>query len=180
MALSILSSVVNIPNVAVLTGAFRPMRFEATVEDCAITFGEIPKALSGGFYRVGPTFKRPTKQGGNGLLAMDGMVQGLTFDNGRADFRNRWVRTPKYLLEDRHGRGMFQWADGEWSDWRNIGFGAAVHDKSTRGIRPEVGLWRAVEHQVRPFAGGIDIAYKVRATARPISSMYPDSYLISI
>ena len=38
---------------------------------------------------------------------MDGMVQGLIFDNGRADFRNRWVRTPKYLLEDKHHRGMF-------------------------------------------------------------------------
>ncbi|MBV8929906.1 MAG: carotenoid oxygenase family protein [Mycobacteriaceae bacterium] len=125
---------VAIPNSAVLSGAFRPMRFEATVEDCATTFGEIPKELSGGFYRVGPTFKRPTRQGGNGLLAMDGMVQGLIFDNGRADFRNRWIRTPKYLLEERHGRAMFCWTDGEWNDWRNIGFGQAVRDAFTRGI----------------------------------------------
>lgn len=125
---------VNVPNAAVLTGAFRPMRFEATVEDCVTTFGEIPKDLAGGFYRVGPTFKRPTRQGANGLLSMDGMVQGLTFDNGRADFRNRWVRTPKYLLEDKHRRGMFRWADGNWTDWRNIGFGAAVRDEFTRGI----------------------------------------------
>ena len=65
---------------------------------------------------------------------MDGMVQGLTFDNGRADFRNRWVRTPKYQLEDRHNRGMFCWTDGDWTDWRNIGFGAAVPDEHTRGI----------------------------------------------
>ncbi|HME16827.1 MAG TPA: hypothetical protein VKG83_15540 [Mycobacterium sp.] len=33
---------VNVPNAAVLTGAVRPMRFEATVEDCVTTFGEIP------------------------------------------------------------------------------------------------------------------------------------------
>jgi carotenoid cleavage dioxygenase len=98
------------------------------------THGEIPEDLAGGFYRVGPTFKRPTSQGGNGLLAMDGMVQGLTLENGRADFRNRWVRTPKYLLEERHGRGMFQWADGEWSDWRTIGFGPALPDQATQGI----------------------------------------------
>jgi carotenoid cleavage dioxygenase-like enzyme len=70
---------VNMPNTAVLTGAFRPMRFEATVEDRVTTFGEIPKELSGGFYRVGPTFKRPTRQGENGLQAMDGMVQGPPF-----------------------------------------------------------------------------------------------------
>jgi hypothetical protein len=36
---------VNVPNAAVLTGAFRPMRFEATVEDCVTTFGEIPFLL---------------------------------------------------------------------------------------------------------------------------------------
>lgn len=125
---------VTMPSAPVLTGAFRPMRFEATVEDCVTTHGEIPKDLAGGFYRVGPTFKRPTRQGANGLLAMDGMVQGLTFENGRADFRNRWVRTPKYRLEDRAGRAMFCWADGEWNDWRNIGFGAALPDASTRGI----------------------------------------------
>jgi carotenoid cleavage dioxygenase len=125
---------VTMPAAPVLAGAFRPMRFEATVEDCVTTYGEIPKELAGGFYRVGPTFKRPTTQGGNGLLAMDGMVQGLTLENGRADFRNRWVRTPKYLLEERHGRSMFQWADGEWSDWRNIGFGPAVPNQATRGI----------------------------------------------
>ena len=125
---------VNVPTTPVLTGPFRPMRFEATVEDCVTTYGEIPRELSGGFYRVGPTFKRPTKQGGNGLLAMDGMVQGLTFDSGRADFRNRWVRTPKYLLEDRRRGGMFCWADGAWTDWRNIGFGPALADPATRGI----------------------------------------------
>src|SRR5260370_37948298 len=125
---------VNMPNTAVLTGAFRPMRFEATVEDCVTTFGEIPRELSGGFYRVGPTFKRPTRQGANGLLAMDGMVQGLTFDNGRADFRNRWVRTPKYLLEDDHGRGMFEYSDGKCGDWCNFGCGCVQRDEETTGI----------------------------------------------
>src|ERR1700729_3271073 len=117
---------VNMPNTAVLTGAFRPMRFEATVEDCVTTFGEIPRELSGGFYRVGPTFKRPTRQGANGLLAMDGMVQGLVFDNGRADFRNRWVRTPKYVLEEKYGRGMFEYADGGFGDYRDYGYGEVV------------------------------------------------------
>jgi len=34
---------------------------------------------------------------------MDGMVQGLVFENGRADYRNRGLRTPKYLLEEKHG-----------------------------------------------------------------------------
>jgi len=41
------------------------MRFEAHIEDCVVTEGEIPPQLNGGFYRVGPTWKRPTKQGFN-------------------------------------------------------------------------------------------------------------------
>ena len=29
---------------------------------------------------------------------------------------------------------MFSWSDGCWTDWRNIGFGAALPDEYTRGI----------------------------------------------
>jgi carotenoid cleavage dioxygenase-like enzyme len=123
-----------VPNDARLKGPFKPMRFEATVEDCIVSQGEIPKDLHGGFYRVGPTWKRPTRQGTNGLLSMDGMVQGLVLDGGRADFRNRWIRTPKYLLEEKYGEGMFEWSDGEWSDWRNFGWGNVKRTQQNCGI----------------------------------------------
>ena len=93
-----------VPDTVATKGPFQPMRFEATVEECIVTHGEIPKDLAGGIYRTGPCWKRPTAQGGTPLLAMDGMVQGLVFENGRADFRNRWIRTPKYLLEEKYGK----------------------------------------------------------------------------
>jgi Retinal pigment epithelial membrane protein len=99
---------IQLPDDVRLKGVFKPMRFEATVEDCIVTYGEIPKDLTGGFYRNGPTWKRPTAQGTIGLLGIDGMVQGLIFEDGRADFRNRWIRTPKYVLEDKYGRGLFE------------------------------------------------------------------------
>src|ERR1700761_6012240 len=86
----------SIPETVSTKGPFQPMRFEATVEECIVSHGEIPKDLAGGFYRCGPTWKRPTRQGNNPLLSQDGMVQGLVLGDGRADFRNRWVRTPKY------------------------------------------------------------------------------------
>jgi len=137
-----------VPNDVRLKGPFQPMRFEATVEDCIVTEGEIPKDLAGGFYRVGPTWKRPTRQGTNGLLSMDGMVQGLTFEGGRADFRNRWVRTPKYLLEDKRGQGMFEWSDGEWGDWRTWGYG------SVRRTAENAGVAQGTNNiNVFPFAG---------------------------
>jgi carotenoid cleavage dioxygenase-like enzyme len=116
-------------------GPFAPMRFEATVEECIVTHGEIPKDLAGGFYRTGPTWKRPPKDGqADALLAMDGMVQGLVFDNGRADFRNRWIKTPKYMLEQQHGKGMFEWTDGTFRDYRSFGLGDVCRDRYTTGV----------------------------------------------
>ena len=117
-----------------LKGPFAPMRFEATVDECIVSHGEIPEGLAGGFYRVGPTWKRPTQQGTNGILGMDGMVQALVLQDGRADFRNRWIRTPKYPLEERHGRGMFRWSDGDWDDWRTYGYGDVQRDCWTTGV----------------------------------------------
>jgi carotenoid cleavage dioxygenase-like enzyme len=124
-----------LPRDTALSGPFQPMRFEATVEECIVSEGEIPRELSGGFYRTGPTWKRPTKQGPNPLLSMDGMIQGLVLDNGRADFRNRWVRTPKYQLEAKHGgTGLFEWTDGGFGDWRDFAYGDVTRDKFTTGV----------------------------------------------
>jgi carotenoid cleavage dioxygenase-like enzyme len=139
-----------VPNDVRLKGPFQPMRFEATVEDCIVTEGEIPKDITGGFYRVGPTWKRPTLQGTNGLLSMDGMVQSLVFENGRADYRNRWVRTPKYLLEDKLGRGAFEWSDGEWGDYRTWGYGEVKQTAENKGVAQGTN-----NINVFPFAGEV-------------------------
>lgn len=122
----------SLPSDAALRGPFKPMRFEATVDECIVTHGEIPKDLYGGAYRTGPTWKRPTKQGTNPLLTMDGMIQGLVFEDGRANFKNRWVRTPKYLLEEKHHQGMFEWTDGGFGDWRDWGYGDVKRDDYNR------------------------------------------------
>lgn len=124
----------NLPTENSLRGPFQPMRFEATVDECIVPHGEIPKGLAGGFYRVGPTWKRPTKQGTNPLLSMDGMVQALVFEDGRADFKNRWIRTPKYLLEADRKRGMFEWTDAGFGDWRDTAYGEVIRDKGNQGV----------------------------------------------
>jgi carotenoid cleavage dioxygenase-like enzyme len=117
-----------------LRGPFQPMRFEATVEECIVSHGQIPAELSGGFYRAGPTWRRPTKQGNNPLISMDGMIQGLVLDGGRADFRNRWIRTPKFMAEEQAGRGLFEWTDGGFGDWRDHAYGDVRRDQYTAGI----------------------------------------------
>lgn len=133
-----------------LMGPLKPMRFEATVDDCIVSEGEIPYELYGGFYRCGPTWKRPSKQGTTGFPAQDGMVQSLVFREGRADFKNRWIRTAKYLAEERAGRGLFEYKDGHFGDWRSYGLGEVLRDEWTHGI-PQGN--NAVN--VFPFAGQI-------------------------
>ncbi|WP_197747385.1 carotenoid oxygenase family protein [Mycobacterium florentinum] len=117
-----------------LRGPMTPMRFEATVEDCAVSYGQIPRELNGGFYRNGPTWKRPSRQGIDTPYSMDGMIQGLVFRDGRADFRNRWTRTPKFRAEEIAGRALFEWSDGHFGDWRAWALGEVERNEYTRGI----------------------------------------------
>ena len=136
-----------------LSGPFTPMRFEASVEDCIVTQGEVPKELVGGLYRSGPTWKRPTRQGCNGWWTMDGMIQALTFrGDGTVDFRNRWIETPKYVLEQKHGRGMFEWDDG-FADWRSYGWGDVRRDEHNAGVPAGTNWVNAM-----PFGGEIIVS----------------------
>ena len=97
-------------------GVFWPMAFEAKVPECRVT-GEIPKDIYGGFYRNGPTRRHPARQGVETVFTTDGMVQGLVIENGKASFRNRWVRTPKFFAEEQAGEALFEWVDCEAKDW---------------------------------------------------------------
>jgi carotenoid cleavage dioxygenase-like enzyme len=133
-----------------LMGPLKPMRFEANVDDCIVVQGEVPRELCGGFYRVGGTWKRPTVQGLAGAFTLDGMVQALVFREGRVDFRNRWIRTPKYLAEERAGRGVFEWTDGSFGDWRAYGWGEVIRNEYTHGVPQGTN-----NVNVFPFAGQV-------------------------
>lgn len=61
--------------------------------------GQVPKNLRGTFYRNGPGRQRI---GGNPYghwFDGDGMLAAFSFDEGRVRFKNRYVRTPKYVDE---------------------------------------------------------------------------------
>ena len=131
-------------------GVFTPMRFEADVEECIVTTARSPATSPAVSTACGPTWKRPSKQDIDTVFTMDGMVQALILRDGRADFRNRWIRTPKYLAEERAGRALFEWADGGFGDWRAWGLGDVVRDEDTRGIPQGVNAVNSF-----PFAGQI-------------------------
>ena len=67
--------------------------------------GELPRELNGTLYRNGPNpqFEVP----GAHWFVGDGMLHAFHLENGRASYRNRWVRTPKWLAEHDAGRAIF-------------------------------------------------------------------------
>ncbi len=69
-----------------LAKGFAPIRTEHTCTDVAIA-GELPAALRGTFYRIGPNPQFEPREPYNPLLG-DGMIHAFRFADGRVDYRN--------------------------------------------------------------------------------------------
>lgn len=78
-------------------GTQKPLRFEADVYDCEV-LGELPAALEGSYFRTGADDAYPTLEG-DIVLNGDGMASVFHLAGGKADFRCRYVKTPRYLAE---------------------------------------------------------------------------------
>jgi all-trans-8'-apo-beta-carotenal 15,15'-oxygenase len=61
--------------------------------------GRVPADLTGTFFRNGPGRQRIGGRAYGHWFDGDGMLCAFTFANGRVHFRNRYVRTPKYVEE---------------------------------------------------------------------------------
>ena len=93
------------PENAFLRGNFAPFLMEGDAPDLIVE-GEIPAELRGGYYRNGanPQF---APEASYHWFEGDGMIHGFSFENGRVDYLNRWVRTPRFELERNEGRALF-------------------------------------------------------------------------
>jgi all-trans-8'-apo-beta-carotenal 15,15'-oxygenase len=77
-----------------------------TSEDCYELQGTFPADLHGTFYQNGPAKFVVGRDRVVHPFDGDGMVRAVTFNDGTAWFRNRFVRTLGYEKELRHGRIM--------------------------------------------------------------------------
>jgi carotenoid cleavage dioxygenase len=93
------------PNDPFLQGNYAPLSFEADAYDLPVV-GELPRELNGTLYRNGPN-PQFAPRGFHHWFAGDGMLHAFTIDNGKASYRNRFVRTPKFDLEREAGQAMF-------------------------------------------------------------------------
>ena len=98
-------TVTNAANQPDLRGNLGPVPDELDVVDLRVT-GELPAALRGSFVRNGPNpLFEPV--GRYHLLDGDGMLHGVTLDEGRASYRNRWVRSRGLEAELALGRAIY-------------------------------------------------------------------------
>lgn len=94
------------PDTPAFAGFNAPRRVEADIFDLEVE-GEIPAALDGAFYRCGPDPRFAPILGDDININGDGMVTMFRFRQGHADFRSRYVRTEKYMLETEARRALF-------------------------------------------------------------------------
>lgn len=85
--------------------------------------GQLPAALQGTLYRNGPGRYELGWVRKTHLLDGDGMIQAFDFFGGRVRYRNRFVRTQKFLQEEQAGRFVLPtWTTrAPGGIWRNIG-----------------------------------------------------------
>jgi len=98
--------VAKFPSSPAFTGFNTPLRFEGEVRDLEVE-GEIPSDLDGAFYRVQPDPQLPPRLEDDISFNGDGSISMFRFENGKVDFKQRWVRTDKFLLEEEAGHALF-------------------------------------------------------------------------
>lgn len=148
-------TVQSLPDHPMLQGPFQPLHVEHELHDLPVVQGEIPRDISGAYYRIGPNLKYRPQQGVYGFHMGDGMAYGLYLENGKAHFKNRWVNTPKLALEDSLGRGAFEW-EGGFPDHRNMGWERIVRSSENQGVPAGVANTNIVWHGSQLLAMGED------------------------
>jgi carotenoid cleavage dioxygenase len=87
-----------------LAGNFAPVRSE---DDFSLeVIGEFPAALAGAFYRNGPNPQFAPRDDYH-WFSGDGMIHGVFVEDGKVSYRNCWVRTPKWVVENAAGHALF-------------------------------------------------------------------------
>lgn len=80
------------------TGVNAPTRFDAEVASCVVR-GEVPRQLDGTFYRIScdPIFAN--RNGKDAWINADGNIHAWRFSNGVVDFKQKYVRSPRFVYE---------------------------------------------------------------------------------
>jgi carotenoid cleavage dioxygenase len=88
-----------------LDGTYAPVHQEIHAP-ARLLSGEIPRGLVGTLMRNGANPRWPPHEPYHWFTG-DGMVHAITFGTEGVTYRNRWVRTPRFLAEEAAGQALF-------------------------------------------------------------------------
>lgn len=88
-----------------LADNFAPVQTELNVDSLSV-LGELPPELNGMFVRNGPNPQFPPI-GRYHWFDGDGMLHGVQIQDGKASYRNRYIRTRGFQQEQQAGRALF-------------------------------------------------------------------------
>jgi len=152
-----------------LNGNFAPVRSEDDFD--LVATGQIPAGIRGALYRNGPN-PQFEPRGDYHWFSGDGMIHGFFVEDGKGSYRNRYVRTPKYEIENAAGKALFGGFDPRAADPSVAGKDGGV---SNTNIVWHAGRLMALEEAHKPFEldpitlesrGYVD-DYQGRVTAHP-------------
>jgi carotenoid cleavage dioxygenase len=131
-----------------LKGYYAPVNTEADAGHLHIT-GEMPKELCGTLYRNGPN-PQFAPRGPYHWFGGDGMIHAFHIENGNVSYRNRWVRTPKWELENKEGEGLSgTFGNPMYTDPRVLALGSTI---ANTNIVWHGGKLLALEEAHAPFS----------------------------
>jgi carotenoid cleavage dioxygenase len=131
-----------------LQGYYAPVNTEADAGHLQIT-GEMPKELLGTLYRNGPNPQFATR-GPYHWFGGDGMIHAFHIEDGNVSYRNRWVRTPKWEIENKEGEGLSgTFGNPRYTDPRVMALDSTI---ANTNIVWHAGRLLALEEAHAPFA----------------------------
>ena len=95
--------------------------------------GDLPVELNGALYRNGPGLFERGGVRKRHLLDGDGLIQRLSFAAGRVRYQNSFVRTPKFVAEEKAGRLLH-------ATWTTHRPGGALRNLGGGGIESQAGV----------------------------------------
>ncbi|WP_067688779.1 carotenoid oxygenase family protein [Nocardia jejuensis] len=96
-----------------LEGPYAACSEEVTATDLTVLYGELPVDLDGVYVRNGPN-PQFAPLGRYHWFDGDGMLHAVHFENGRATYRNRYVRTDEFEAEHAAGTALWRGVIEPW------------------------------------------------------------------
>ncbi|WP_417316673.1 carotenoid oxygenase family protein [Emcibacter sp.] len=103
--------------------------------------GKIPEGFEGTFYRNGPALQ---ERGGiryAHLFEGDGMIRAFRFGGGKVSYRDRFVKTPKFIQEEKAGRFLYDGSGTDIPDSLGVGSPDATNVANTSILPVGNDIW---------------------------------------